>query len=996
MFDYSNAKFVDAWWEAYGKLAVGREAVAGEVTRNSRAPSGGWAPVFLQGHDWAMRSIPHGRHSMENLLEAQPGSALTSLKDDGNRVWYIPGLETLLAFLTVLHIGINMDRGIGLVMKRLSRLLVDFRVAAYLAESSVRVRYTRYGLVRSKAYDGSACFSRAFVKRLARERIAIEFTPLIAAYKDLLSQWYISLEQRAELTREVKKLQRLVAHIWREALTIQEGEFDLVGNKAFGFWKGQAKVVETREWDVLLPHDGAKKEVWIEGDRIYAGIKPISAHDFLFLDRQSMSNLNNPPEGGVFGFFSYDPLHPTEDRLIRWLDEHLHAHKAAVDDGRFNELMVRKVGKLAWETDVEKHLNFFLNRYTAMGGDVRWFRRTLFAAYKIGLDPIVSKQKGTAFPVPGLRLYVRPASMGNRHVKRGQVAWDLKRGVVYVNDVDAVTFDPRFKTVNDLELWLKLAGNTFESLLPGLMPRLGGYDNDDAFCIVPFIDWDGRRRVLVSRQPQMPGERWIAEYLSGDVPEDEGYWFNADSRRLRAYSHPPIDPLYAIQPYAVKAVDFTIDAINATARAMVKSAPAVGMFCLMLRLLILTEGDLPAMLPAYTEAVIDASVKTFDDVSGVIRWAQDQAKRLVEEGKPVPQLILKELIKLLPNSWKDAGRLPVECPPETHWVDIQTKLAADVIAAFQAEIKNSANLATPPQELFDHAMGWAEPGLVLRGTYGRVIREAHLAESAAPEVTEDDPDFFQQMENLAIDDVQEAFADMSDDEKSAAIFEHARQNSVGFLEMNVPAEEWGMVLAGGLAATYLEHMAMRNQQGMMPVDPSNIKDSAFFQLGRKLLIGREPGLDQVALEGLVQVGVLRDLEWDGQQLLKLDMRELTPLAGMTTLHIKHGWFNLGIARREIKPTTEMRKLSPALVEQLKERFARLNLVGVTFKAESRKMSVGIRQEDRDVLVSIGTGNVLGLLGADVNVTKLPAVMKVVHARTDTATMDETWLMMASV
>ena len=106
--------------------------------------------------------------------------------------------------------------------------------------------------------------------------------------------------------------------------------------------------------------------------------------------------------------------------------------------------------------------------------------------------------------------------------------------------------------------------------------------------------------------------------------------------------------------------------------------------------------------------------------------------------------------------------------------------------------------------------------------------------------------------------------------------------------------------------------------------------------------------------------------------------------------------DLGIARREIKPTTEMRKLSPALVEQLKERFARLNLVGVTFKAESRKMSVGIRQEDRDVLVSIGTGNVLGLLGADVNVTKLPAVMKVVHARTDTATMDETWLMMASV
>lgn len=989
---------VNAWWEKYGRVALSGDPGEGEVTKTSRTKNGGWAPVFLQGYDWAMKSVPHAQESMPILIEAEKGAGLIVLRDDGSRVWYVRGLETPEKFFAAFHLEVAMPKGIGPLMKRLSRLLVEFRVAAWGRGENINVRYLNHGAVRSQAYDGSAKVSRAFVMRIAATRVAVEYQDEINILDYKLTN-PLPTDDVVGMASDLETLRKRVAELEREALTIPEGEFTLLlgdgsGAAQPGFYKGQATVVEDADYDILLPSDSAKGEIRLTTEWFYFGIKPIAAHDHLFMDRQSLTNLNTTYKPGM-GFFSHDPDRVGQDRLVRWMAEHMAAYKAKIDSGDFNSTLRRSIGHLEWESDVDKFLGFFLHRYVAMGGDVRWFRRTLSAAFKLGLESVERRYKGTAYPVPGLRLYVRPSSIANKHVRRGQIAWDLERGVVYVNDIDAVTYDPYWGSVRQLEQWLE-KGHKLSELVPGVQANLGGQDNDDALYVVPFIDWDGQRRVLVWRSPNMPGERHVFEYLSGDVPETGDFWFHADSRRLAPFTTPTIDPNYAIRPFEGPAAkEYSLAAINATAKRMVESRAAVGMFCLMVREIILINRDLPASVAAFAEDVIDACSKTFDDVSGVIRWTQDVAQQITLSGAMVPELVYEEFCNFLPRKWVDEGQVPAKCSPMTHWIDILTAQAGEVIEAYKRDTRETANRATPPSELFERAMGWAQAGHGLRSAYGRTVWAGLQAtgliarEVSEPSGYDDDPDEFG--DDL---DGELVIDDRPADVKLAEVFENARLASMEFLE-GFGQEQWGMVCVGGLADTYMAHIALRDGRGGLdeePNDTADIRDNAFFQLGHKLQRGRERGIDEITLEGLVQIGILADLSWTPDYRLRLSMRTLTPLAAMKVVEIKHGWFNYGIARKLVAPNARMAGMDKTLVARLKAEFQNLDLTGKAFSPDMVKVQIGARQVEKPVLKSVATGKMLGIISGALDVRGLPSALRVVTAHTAN---DVTWLMMAS-
>jgi len=59
-----------------------------------------------------------------------------------------------------------------------------------------------------------------------------------------------------------------------------------------------------------------------------------------------------------------------------------------------------------------------------------------------------------SLPIPGLNLYVFPASAVHMNVKRGHCVIDRERCTIWVNDVDLFTLDPRFSNVYELQAWL--------------------------------------------------------------------------------------------------------------------------------------------------------------------------------------------------------------------------------------------------------------------------------------------------------------------------------------------------------------------------------------------------------------------------------------------------------------------------------------------------------------------------------------------------------------
>jgi hypothetical protein len=148
-------------------------------------------------------------------------------------------------------------------------------------------------------------------------------------------------------------------------------------------------------------------------------------------------------------------------------------------------------------------------------------------------------------------------------------------------------------------------------------------------------------------------------------------------------------------------------------------------------------------------------------------------------------------------------------------------------AQYWADMEALATEACPPLELFEHGRDWLAVGKELRQAYSRVIRQA-----AGDDGDVDDP-----------------------------AFDAARVASEAFLNQ-WPADKRHCVLLGAAAYLYA--------QGPQNGEP--VRDGLVWQLGRKrdgegnghfgrLSAGREPGIAQMMLEALRQIGLLGEPVW---------------------------------------------------------------------------------------------------------------------------------------
>ena len=147
--------------------------------------------------------------------------------------------------------------------------------------------------------------------------------------------------------------------------------------------------------------------------------------------------------------------------------------------------------------------------------------------------------------------------------------------------------------------------------------------------------------------------------------------------------------------------------------------------------------------------------------------------------------------------------------------------------ALGADVEALATEACPPIEVFEHGRDWLHMGKELRRAYSRVIRQAINAN-----------------DEVAIDDTSAALS---------IGFDAARAASEAYLGQ-WPADKRYNVLIGAAAYLYA--------QG--PQDGEPVRDALIWQLGGKRESegnGRFPGIAQMMLEALRQVGLLGEPVW---------------------------------------------------------------------------------------------------------------------------------------
>lgn len=730
-------------------------------------PPGGPHYAFLEGlgREWTLVT-----HDLEAIEEVHPyhsfGMAEPTLrwvKDDRVVDLYVDGMSAEEFFAASGLRFHNEVKGPYVLSKRISRIMRPYFVSGDFAAGEVSIRYLGEGdyaalladpAAGPKVFDGAGVISRRLLERL----LIREGLPPV---------------KQARLRREL-------AHAGRVEFTIMTER---------GQDKGHAIVSDTLDVDFLIPRD-TKREVTLESGRTWVGIDFVHGKGHMRIDIQSLINLHP--------FFAVE-------QYAGWLEDEGAVFIEAVKSGEVAAPMAR----IDREETLEDVQGWALREFFASGGHPQWFQYHTRSLMNRHLERLNAAAEGKLrIPIPGGRYYVMPAGVGRAagleiEVGPGQIHIDHKRGTAWVSDADWLAFPDSPKG-------------------EGIAGILGGADNDDALWLHPFTDHDGARRVLAWRSPNQLGEYVVLEPTPGSrIPE----WVTAggervtfvpgDSRRLPprvdtlspAYlglvDHRSGEALGRDEPYSLEAMD------KAIARAL-DNRGALGMYCNALMVSKAIGGGLPAAPPAPLEDIIDASVKTGADLSGVRGWCYESSADILRAGRPVPALLHGRL------SVERGGeeRLPPPVPTRDHWLDeVQRTLRAHV-RRMEAARDELASQAMPPQAVFDSAMEDPEGirlGGMLNQTYARAIRGR--PRPGQPPTPED--------------------------------HEAARLAVEGFLARHA-AERHTAILRGAMVSAY------------MGETPSS--DNAVWLMGEKQPDGtRAPGIAQKSIRALREVGVLDEI-----------------------------------------------------------------------------------------------------------------------------------------
>ncbi|MCB9005780.1 MAG: hypothetical protein H6656_00070 [Ardenticatenaceae bacterium] len=578
---------------------------------------------------------------------------------------------------------------------------------------------------------------------------------------------------------------------------LHTNRFEVTTLHANGQDKGHVLVVDDLAVDFMFPANSAKQELALVDGRIFIGLHPIHSEDQMCLDIQSLINLHP--------FFQ--PEH-----LLAWAGMESALFLEGIGNCRLAGILNRLYDADS-VSDLDSLSDWHVGEYIASGGSLMWFAGMVKAVARQHLKRLGSRASKLRCPAPGGRYYIFPAAVGNRQVPEGHIELDPACATAWVNDQDWLTF---------------------------IVDVLGGCDGDDAVWVMPFSDVSdaGRRKMLIWRSPNQLGEYVVLQ------PTEASHIIEWEMPGGRQLSYPKmqsrllpnrIDSCTYQYGCLTEADDrtrlcesYSISAMSATIKQAAANQGVLGGFCNVAMLCKAIYGRLPDQLPATLEAVIDGSVKTGLDLTPVRQWNQMAITRMVQHGQTnATRAMPAVLIDRLPAWLREEATAAANARPKTHWLDSLANALETHQAQYWADVEALATEACPPVTLFDQGGSWLHVGKELRRAYSQVMRQALPSEVETAEVDE----------LLALH----------------STFAAARLASETYLNQ-WPVEKRPFVLLGAAAYLYA--------QGPQAGEP--VRDALIWQLGAErggAASGREPGLAQLMLQALRQIGLLGEPVW---------------------------------------------------------------------------------------------------------------------------------------
>ena len=504
-------------------------------------------------------------------------------------------------------------------------------------------------------------------------------------------------------------------------------------------------------------------------------------------------------------------LHPffQPEHLLAWAGMESALFLEGIGNGRLASILNRLYDADS-VSDLDSLSDWHVGEYIASGGSLMWFAGMVKAVARQHLQRLGSRASKLRCPAPGGRYYLFPAAVGNRQVPEGHIELDPACATAWVNDTDWLT------TIVDV---------------------LGGCDGDDAVWVFPFTDLSDNngKQLLIWRSPNQLGEYVMLQptaashIIAWDAPGGRQLTYP----KMQSCLLPPRIDNCTYQYGELEAgnghrtyVSYSVAAMTATITQAAANQGVLGGFCNVAMLCKAVYGRLPDQLPATLEAVIDGSVKTGLDLTPVRQWNQMAITRMVQHGQTNANRAMPTvLLDRLPVWLRDEAAAAASA--KTHWLDSLANALERHKAQYWADVEALATEACPPVTLFDQGGSWLHVGKELRRAYSQVMRQALSGDAEAD--TADEP--------LVL----------------PATFAAARMASETYLNQ-WPVEKRPFVLLGAAAYLYA--------QGPQAGEP--VRDALIWQLGEErdgAASGREPGLAQLMLRALRQIGLLGEPVW---------------------------------------------------------------------------------------------------------------------------------------
>lgn len=468
-----------------------------------------------------------------------------------------------------------------------------------------------------------------------------------------------ALINRKTVMRLAKKLTtnmdaRKRAIVLREIKSIGRVEFTLQSER--GQDKGHALVVDGVNFDLYLPQD-TKTEIKMQAGPVsFLGISPVHGKENIWLDQQSLVNLH--------------PFFPQES-LVQWLDEEGDRVINELKDGKVNELLE----KLTVEQDENQWL---ISKLAQAGFDIRWSAHLSRMVTNVHLKRLESRTlTKMRLPIPGQRLYVMVDAVGQRKVNPGYALLDPENGTIWVSESD----------------W------------PELSAVWGGADQDDGMWVFPFKLKNGHQRLLVWRSPNQQGEYVVLKSMTriaGEIPQLDPKVLppRIDQRNLTSLGYIPHTNGHKDIPYTKELMWPAIT--RATA-----NVAALGMFCNILMIAAATGTNI-TKFPALLEEVVDATVKTGEDMSRVKHWCKMAAQHLLPH--ELPQILHHRIENLI-----DEDTFLIDDPQ--HWMSVLMACVEAHISMWTAKREDYLATLKPPTEVLVQGGGFSNAGGKLRQLY---------------------------------------------------------------------------------------------------------------------------------------------------------------------------------------------------------------------------------------------------------------------------------------